>query len=118
LTLSPLSDVIDRESHSFPFGATLVCVTARMEEALAASLRRVASAGHTVTVLSLSQEEFEADLGSIHVAYVLDAVRAIEARDLEAPPPDERPRPTEPPAPAVAPSEPRRLRGSEWSRPA
>jgi uncharacterized protein (DUF58 family) len=81
LTLSPLADVIDREAHSFPFGATLVCVTARMEEPLAASLRRVAGAGHTVTVLSLSQEEFEADLGSIPVAYILDAVRAVEVRD-------------------------------------
>jgi hypothetical protein len=80
--------VIDRESHSFPFGATLVCVTARMEEPLAASLRRVAGAGHTVYVLSLAQEEFEADLGSILVANVLNAMRAIEARDTSL---DERP---------------------------
>ena len=81
MTPSPLEDVIDRESHSFPFGATLVCVTSRMDDPLAVSLRRVANAGHTVTVLSLSQDEFEADLGSIPVAYIVAAVRAIEVRE-------------------------------------
>ncbi len=84
MTPSPLEDVIDRESHSFPFGATLVCVTSRMDDPLAVSLRRVAAAGHTVTVLSLSQEEFDVDLGSIPVAYILNAIRAIEVREVEA----------------------------------
>jgi uncharacterized protein (DUF58 family) len=84
MTLSPLEDVIDRESHSFPFGATLVCVTSRMDEPLAVALRRVAASGHTVTVLSLSTDEFDIDLGSIPVAYILNAVRAIEAREVEA----------------------------------
>jgi uncharacterized protein (DUF58 family) len=81
MTLSPLEDVIDREAHSFPFGATLVCVTSRMDEPLAAALRRVWRAGHTVSVLSLSQDEFDADLGAIPVSYIAGAVRAIEARE-------------------------------------
>ena len=97
MTLSPLEDVIDRESHSFPFGATLVCVTSRMDDPLAASLRRVAAAGHTVTVLSLSQDEFEADLGRIPVAYIADAIRAVEAREAagETSPPGPLSDPTE-----------------------
>jgi uncharacterized protein (DUF58 family) len=115
LTLSSLSDVIDREAHSFPFGATLVCVTARMEEPLAASLRRVASAGHSVIVLSLSQEEFDADLGSIPVAYVLEAVRSIEKREGREPQAEGRVLVDEglsAPVQAVSPAE-----RPEWSRP-
>ena len=81
MTPAPLEDVIDRESHSFPFGATLVCVTSRMDEALAASLRRVSSAGHTVYVLSLSTDEFDIDLGPIPVAYIAAPVRAAEASE-------------------------------------
>ena len=56
LTLTPLEKVLDREAQAFPYGATLVCVTARMDEPLAASLRRIAAAGHTVIVLSLAGE--------------------------------------------------------------
>ncbi len=81
MTPEPLEEVIDREARSFAFGATLVCVTSRMDEPLVLSLRRLAAAGHTVTVLSLSQDEFEADLGSIPVAYIAGAMRAIEARE-------------------------------------
>ncbi len=67
LTLTSLETVIDREAQRFPFGATLVCVTSRMDPPLAASLRRVAEAGHTVTVLSLAEEEFTEDLGRIRI---------------------------------------------------
>jgi uncharacterized protein (DUF58 family) len=81
MTPAPLERVIDREAMSFPYGATLACVTARMDPALAASLRRIASAGHTVTVLSLSEGEFEDDLGRIRVQNLLTAVQSIEARD-------------------------------------
>lgn len=84
MTPSTLEAVIDAEAHSFPYGATLVCVTSRMDELLATSLRRVANAGHTVTVLSLSQDEFDTDLGSIPVAYIAGALRAIEARESNA----------------------------------
>ena len=59
----------------------MVCVTSRMDEPLAAALHRIAKAGHTVTVLALSQDEFEIDLGRIPVAYIADAMRAIEARE-------------------------------------
>jgi hypothetical protein len=68
-----------------------------MDDPLAASLRRVAAAGHTVTVLSLSQDEFEADLGRIPVAYIADAIRAVEAREAvgETSPPGPLSDPTE-----------------------
>jgi hypothetical protein len=71
---------------SFPYGATLVCVTARMDAALAASLRRIASAGHTVTVLSLAEGEFEDELGRIRVQNVLSAVQSIESREVRETP--------------------------------
>lgn len=83
MTPSPLETVIDREAHNFPFGATLVCVTGRMDPPLAASLRRVSMAGHTVCVLSLAEHEFEADMGRVPVVPVLDALRTAEAREAE-----------------------------------
>jgi hypothetical protein len=65
LTLASLETIIDREAQGFPYGATLVCVTSRMDEALAASLQRVSDNGHSVTVLSLAEREFTQDLGRI-----------------------------------------------------
>ena len=85
MTPAPLERVIDTEAQRFPYGATLVCVTTRMDPPLAASLRRVAGAGHTVTVVSLAEGEFEEDLGRIRVYNVLTAVRSLEARQLESP---------------------------------
>ena len=41
-TLSPLEFVIDREAQRFPLGATLVCVTGRLDPPLADALRKVA----------------------------------------------------------------------------
>jgi hypothetical protein len=82
MTPTPLERVIDTEAQRFPYGATLVCVTARMDPPLAASLRRVAGAGHTVTVVSLAEAEFAEDLGRIRVYNVLNAVRSLEARHM------------------------------------
>ena len=86
LTLASLETIIDREAQGFPYGATLVCVTSRMDEALAASLRRVASAGHAVTVVSLADEEFSAPLGRIRVYNVASVMRSLEARAQAGPP--------------------------------
>ena len=54
-TLGTIETVIDREAQRFPLGATLVCVTSRMDPPLATSLQRVARSGHAVTVLSLAE---------------------------------------------------------------
>ena len=81
LTLTPLEAVLDREARAFPFGATLVCVTARMDPPLAASLRRIADAGHSVSVLSLAESDFEEALGSrIRVENLSAAVRELESQ--------------------------------------
>jgi uncharacterized protein (DUF58 family) len=80
LTLFPLETVLDREARLFPFGATLVMITARMDGALAASLRRIASAGHAVTVLSLAESDFSEDLRGIRVHNLSEAMRSLEAR--------------------------------------
>jgi hypothetical protein len=82
LTLTPPEQIIEREAQNFPFGATLVCVTARMDPPLAAALRRVAGAGHTVTVLSLADGEFTEDLGPVRVFNVSTSIRALESRAL------------------------------------
>ncbi len=85
LTLTPLETVLDREAQAFPFGATLVCVTSRMDPPLAVSLQRVADAGHTVTVLSLADGEFEEPLGrSVRVINLSLAVQSLEARQAAA----------------------------------
>jgi uncharacterized protein (DUF58 family) len=83
LTMASLETVIDREAARFPFGATLVCVTSRMDEALAGSLLRVARAGHTVTVISLAEagEEFDEQLPGIRVHNIAAAMRSLEVRD-------------------------------------
>ena len=80
MTPAPLETVIDREALSFPYGATLVCVTSRMDAPLAASLLRVAGAGHTVTVLSVADSEFEDDLGRVRVLNISKEVRSLEMR--------------------------------------
>ncbi len=83
LTMASLETVIDREAARFPYGATLVCVTALMDEALAGSLQRVARAGHTVTVISLAErkDEFDELLPGIRVYNIAEAMHAIEARE-------------------------------------
>lgn len=86
LTLASLETVIDREAARFPYGATLVCVTSRMDESLSASLQRVASAGHTVTVVSLSDEEMEGQLPGIRVYSIASVMRSLEAREGVASP--------------------------------
>lgn len=65
LTMTGLETVIDAEAQRFSFGATLVCVTSRMDPPLAASLRRVREAGHAVSVLSLSETPFQEELPGI-----------------------------------------------------
>jgi uncharacterized protein (DUF58 family) len=84
LTLVTLESVLDREAQSFPFGATLVCVTARMDEGLAASLRRIADGGHSVTVLSLGEEglQGEQDLGKIRVFDLKGVIGSQTAQPL------------------------------------
>jgi uncharacterized protein (DUF58 family) len=86
LTLTPLETVLDRESQALPYGATVVCVTARINDALAASLRHIAEAGHAVTVLSLALDnaDLEADLGRVQLLNLSNAIRSLEARDAEA----------------------------------
>jgi uncharacterized protein (DUF58 family) len=80
LTLVPLERVLEREAASFPYGATLVCVTSRMDEPLAASLRRVSDAGHTVAVLSLADEDISDGLGKVRVFDLSKALGGLEAR--------------------------------------
>jgi uncharacterized protein (DUF58 family) len=80
LTLTSLPVVVEREAMSFPFGATLVCVTSRMDEPLAAVLRRVRDGGHSVTVLSLSDQPFEEELRGVRFYDLSTVVRSLEAR--------------------------------------
>lgn len=86
MTLTGLENVVEKEAQRFPFGATMVCVTARMDEPLAASLRRVSRAGHTVVVVSLADHEFEEDLDKIRVYNVSEALLALERAGGAAPP--------------------------------
>jgi uncharacterized protein (DUF58 family) len=80
LTLTSLPAVIEKEAQNFPFGATLVCVTARMDEELAAALARVRSQGHSVTIISLSDEPLEHDVPGAIVYDLSKTIRSLEAR--------------------------------------
>jgi uncharacterized protein (DUF58 family) len=126
LTMASLETVIDREAARFPFGATLVCVTSRMDEALAGSLLRVARAGHTVTVISLAEtdDEFGEELPGIRVHNVAAAMHSLEARDAarapEAPMPvfSERDDSSKPPTDGAEPPRPRAARRAAATGPA
>jgi uncharacterized protein (DUF58 family) len=82
MTLVPLETLLDREAQSFPYGATLVCVSARMDTSLASSLVRISDAGHAVSVLSLADGEFDEDLGRIAVHNISNVMKSLEARSL------------------------------------
>ena len=81
--MASLETVIDSEAARFPYGATLVCVTSQMDEPLAGSLQRIARAGHTVTVVSLAEQEdeFSEQLPGIRVYNIAKAMRSLEVRD-------------------------------------
>jgi uncharacterized protein (DUF58 family) len=128
LTLASLDTVVDAEAARFPYGATLVCVTAQMDEKLAGSLMRVAKAGHTITVVSLAEDEnaFDELLPGIRVYNIARSMHSLEARDGHLPIPDmsgapiPQPgfeQPAEPPPPSEPPREPPTTRQPEWSRP-
>jgi uncharacterized protein (DUF58 family) len=80
LTLTPVHAVINREAQVFPFGATLVCVTAQMDDDIAGSLERISRAGHSVTILSLAEEPFEQELRGIRFYDLVNTMRSLEAR--------------------------------------
>jgi uncharacterized protein (DUF58 family) len=126
LTMASLDSVIDTEAARFPYGATLVCVSSIMDEALAGSLLRVARAGHTVTVVSLAEREDEFDemLPGIRVYNIARAMHSLEARDGHLPIPTWSiagvgpPQAAEPPSePAAPPRERPATKQPEWSRP-
>ena len=129
LTMASLETVIDTEAARFPYGATLVCVTSRMDDPLAGSLLRVARAGHTVTVVSLAEpeDEFDEMLPGIQVYNIARAMHSLEARDGHLPIPDlgVNPMPqagvtrrTEPSTPPTSPPyDPPATKRPEWSRP-
>ncbi len=83
LTLVPLHTVLEREAQAFPFGATLVCVTAIMDPELAATLDRIGSAGHSVVVLSLADRPWDICPQRATVHEVGALVRSLEARAIE-----------------------------------
>lgn len=83
LTMASLETIIDSEAARFPYGATLVCVTSRMDEPLAGSLLRIGGAGHTVTVVSIAEgeDEFSDQLRGVRVYNIAKAMRSLEVRD-------------------------------------
>jgi uncharacterized protein (DUF58 family) len=88
LTLTALETSLDSEAQRFPFGATVVCVTARLDIPLAASLTRIAAAGHAVTVLSLAEKPFGEQLpAAVRIYELHDVMRSLEARSAVAPQP-------------------------------
>ena len=78
MTLVPLAAMLERQSHSLPFGATLVVVTVLMPQALAAVLRRLHGSGQQVVVLSMSSETWPKLLGDVPVRIVSAVPRREE----------------------------------------
>jgi len=68
-TTSRLADELTGRARALPAGATVVVVTAVLDESLAAALRRLRSEGHDVLVLKVGPGDWEhgAELGPIPV---------------------------------------------------
>ncbi len=80
MTLEPLSDLIERESHRLPLGSTLAVVTALMTEPLAAVLRRLHDERQRVQVLSMVDDDWSGLLGDLPVQRVKhEALLTVEA---------------------------------------
>jgi uncharacterized protein (DUF58 family) len=79
--LEPLAAMLDREEHRLALGTTIVAVTGVMPDELAATLRRLASRGHTVAVLSTSGAHWDEQIGGIP----WHDVSAVEAHWQPAP---------------------------------
>jgi uncharacterized protein (DUF58 family) len=86
LTMASLETIVDAEANRFPYGASLVCITSRVDEALAASLRRVARAGHSVSIVSLAEREDETleSIPGVRFYNIARAMRSLEAREAAA----------------------------------
>ena len=67
LTTATLAELIEEESHRFPWGTTIVCVASLVSEALWAALARLHQAGHPVTVLNVAQRPLESLIEGLEV---------------------------------------------------
>ena len=65
LTVEPLADLLERESHRLPLGSTVAVVAALVTEPLAAVLRRLHDEGQQVTILSMVDDDWSDMLGDI-----------------------------------------------------
>ena len=67
LTTSTLVELIEEESHRFPWGATIACVAAKVTEELWGELARLKQRGHPVTLLNVSGRPIESPIPGIDV---------------------------------------------------
>ena len=67
MTVEPLADLLERESHRLPLGSTLAVVTTLLTEPLAAVLRRLREEGQQVSVLSMVDDDWSDILGGVPV---------------------------------------------------
>ena len=87
-TTSRLADELTGRSRALPAGATVVVVSAVLDEGLAAALRRLRSEGHDVLVLKVAPGEWEhrAELGPIRVISLDEHLHELEeSGDLRLP---------------------------------
>ncbi len=63
----PFEELLNHDSRTLPYGATLVAVTAVLNEEIAARLAALRGVGHRVTVLLVGEEPADARLGGIPV---------------------------------------------------
>lgn len=78
--VSPMMELLQRESYSFPMGTTLVMVTALLPDNIKAVLNRIAEAGHRVVVVSVTEEDAEGAFGRVGVQSVGKYMRQWEMR--------------------------------------
>ena len=86
LTLASLETIVDGEANRFPYGASLVCVTSRVDEGLAASLQHVARAGHSVSIVSLAEHDDETiePMSGVRIYNIARAMRSQETKEASS----------------------------------
>jgi uncharacterized protein (DUF58 family) len=78
-TMSSLEVLLEGESHTFPLGATLVLVAARVPDDLAAVLMRIRADGRKVIIVNCSDDDWGVEIGGIPVATAGQHFKEVEA---------------------------------------
>ena len=81
IAMTPMEQIVERESYRLPLGSTLVMVTAIVNPPLLATLTKLREAGYAVVLLSVAEDKVEQEMGGI-TAYSVGQFLSPLGREL------------------------------------